>query len=173
MAALELDAQQELMQTAQTRMRKCSVAGNGSKAAKQRAEFCPFLTAAVHCRRSALWLLARLLPGSVGPYPPGRLVGGKVDGSLNLTNRWLSSHILLCPTACQPQLAHTRWSVVWGKADASLHQKIITHKKMGEAQSFSFSHSASIPVGLINYAFGYFWELAETKVKSPPGGWAK
>jgi len=54
--------------------------------------------------------------------------------------------------------------LVGEKADGSLHQENnYIKKKMGEARSFSFSHSPSIPVGSINLALGSFCRPARQR----------
>ena len=117
-------------------MRKCPVAGNGSKAANQRANFAVSSPQRFIFEKWPCWALAQLLHGSIGSQPPGQLVGGKADGSLHQKNNY-PKNIL------------------------------------GEARTFFFAHNASTPVGSINHALGYFCRPAQTKVKPPPGTWAK
>ena len=117
-------------------MRKCSVAGPGSKAVNQRANFAVSSPQRFILESWPCWVLAQSLPGSIGSQPPGQLVGGKADGSLHQENNYIK-------------------------------------KKMGEARSFSFSHSPSTPVGSINHALGSFCRPARQRSNPPPGAWAK
>ena len=69
-------------------MRKCPVAGHGSKAANQRANFVVSSPQRFILEKWPCWALAQLLPGSIGSHPPGQLVGGKVGGLLHQENNY-------------------------------------------------------------------------------------
>ena len=91
-------------------MRKCSVASNGSKTANQRANFAVSSPQRFILEKWPCWLLAQLLFGSAGPYPPIRWLGKKqmalfTKKIITLRKKWVKLAHSPFPTARQSQLA--------------------------------------------------------------------
>jgi len=91
-------------------MRKCPRAGKGSKAANQRANFAVSSPQRFIIEDWPCWLLAQLLPSSLGSHPPGQLAGEKqmlrfTKRIITLRKKWVKLSHSPFSTIRQPQLA--------------------------------------------------------------------